>query len=143
MPLLMHCMPLPNRSQTIPHQELIIPRREQRRWHTGQNRNPAVVHIAECFAAEEYSCHDSRTKVTSEVRGDGVIAKAPNHGSECKTNREGRAGRGDEGIRRIETGPDYDADVGVDEEFGHEKETEISGGSSVSEALLCVAIAME
>ena len=54
-----------------------------------------------------------------------------NHGSVCKTDSEGSAGGRDEGISRVKTGPDYDADVGVDEEFGQEEVAEISAGVSV------------
>lgn len=126
----MHRMPLSNLAQTIPHQEFIVPRRKQRRRHVDQDCNPAVVHIAERFAAEEYSSHDPRSKVTGEVCRDGDVGKAPNHGAIRKADREGSAGGRDEGVRRIETGPDYDADVGVDEEFGQEEVAEVSGGGS-------------
>ena len=129
--VLMHSMPLPNLTQTIPHQKLIIPRREQRRGHIDQNCNPAVVHIAECFAAEENSCHDPRSKVTSEVCRDGDIGKSPDHGGVCEADGERGTGRRDEWVRGVQAGPDYDADVGVDEEFGQEEVSEVSRRSCV------------
>ena len=131
LPVLVHGMPLPNLTQTVPHQELIIPRREQRRRHIDQDCNPAVVHVAEGFATEEYSRHDPRSKVTSEVCRNRNIGKAPDHGSVCETDGERGAGCRDERVRRVETGPDNDADVGVDEEFGQEEVAEISGNGII------------
>ena len=113
----MHRVPLPNLTQTIPHQHLIIPRREQRRRHVDQNRNPAIIHIAKRFAAEEDGRHDPRTQVSSEVGGNGDVGEAPDHGSVREADGEGSAGGGDEGVGGVETGPDDDTDVGVDEEL--------------------------
>lgn len=127
----MHSMPLSNLTQTIPHQELIIPRREQRRGHIDQDGDPTVVHVAERFAAEEYPRHDSRPKVTSEVCGDGDVSEAPNHGAVGKADGEGSAGGRDEGIGRIQTGPDDDPDVGIDEELGQEEVAQVSGDGGV------------
>ena len=53
------------------------------------------------------------------------------HGSVCKTDSEGSAGGRDEGISRVETGPDYNTDVGIDEEFGQKEVAEIPMGTSV------------
>lgn len=131
LPILMHRMPLANLTQAVPHQKLIIPRREQRRRHIDQDCDPAVIHIAERLAAEEDGRHDSRSEITGHVRGDGDVGEAPDHGSVCETDGEGSAGGRDEGIGRVETGPDYDADVGVDEEFGQEEVAEVSGGDGV------------
>ena len=126
----MHRMPLANLTQTIPHQELVIARREQCRRHVDQDRDPAVVHVAESFAAEEDGRHDSRAEVTGEVSGDGDVGEAPDHGGVREADGEGGGGGGDEGIRGVETGPDYDADVRVYEELGEEEIAEVSGGSS-------------
>lgn len=63
----MHCMPLPGRTQTIPHQELIIPRREQCRRHDDQYRDPAVVEVAKGLAAEEYGGDDAGAEVAGQV----------------------------------------------------------------------------
>ena len=131
LPILMHSMPLPNLTQTIPHQKLIIPRREQRRRHIDQNRYPAVIHIAKSFTAKEDSRHDSRSEVTSEVCGDGDVREAPDHGSVCETDSEGSASGRDEGVRGVQASPDDDANVGVNEEFGQEEVAEISGGGTV------------
>lgn len=111
-------MALPNLTQTIPHQEFIIPRREQRRRHIDQNCNPAVVHVGERFAAEEDSRHDSCAKITGKVCRDGNVGEAPNHCSVRETDGEWSAGGRDEGIRGVEAGPDHDTDKRVDEEFG-------------------------
>lgn len=121
LPILMHRMALPNLTQTIPHQKLIVPRREQRRGHINQDRDPGVIHIGESLAAEEDGGHDPRSEVSGEVGGYGDVGEAPDHGSVCEADGEGSAGGGDEGVRGVETGPDYDADVGVDEEFDHEE----------------------
>lgn len=127
----MHSMALANLTQTISHQKFIIPRREQRRRHIDQNRNPAVIHVAESFAAEEDSRHDSGAEITSEVCGDGDVGEAPYHCSVCETDGEWSAGGRDKRVRRVKTGPDDDADVGIDEEFGEEEVAEVSGGGSV------------
>ena len=121
LPILMHRMPLANLTQTIPHQQLIIPRREQRRGHIDQDGDPAVIHIAEGLAAEEDGGDDPRAQITGEVGGDGDVGEAPDHGAVGEADGEGGAGGGDEGVRRVEAGPDDDTDVGVDEEFGEEE----------------------
>ena len=54
-----------------------------------------------------------------------------NHGSVCETNGEWSAGGRDKRICRVETGPNYDSDVRVDEKFGQEEEAEVSGGGSM------------
>ena len=117
----MHRMPLPNLTQTIPHQQLIVSRREQRRRDVDQNRDPAIIHIGERFAAEEDGRHDPRAQVTGQIGRDGDVGEAPDHGGVGKADCKGGAGGGDEGVRGVEAGPDYDADVGVDEEFGEEE----------------------
>ena len=126
--LLMLRMPPRNLTQTIPHQKLIIRRCKQRRRHVHQNRNPAIIQIPESFAAEENSGNDSSAQVTSEVRGDGNVGEAPDHGCVGEADGEGCGGGGYEGVGGIEAGPDYDADVGVDEEFGQEEVAEVAGG---------------
>ena len=127
----MHRMALANLAQTVPHQKLVIRRREQRRGHVDQDRDPAVLHVAEGFAAEEDRRHDPRAEVAGQVRGDGDVGEAPYHGGVGEPDGEGRAGGGDEGVRRVETGPDDDPDVGVDEEFGQEEVAEVSRDGSV------------
>ena len=123
LPVLMDRMSLPNLTQTIPHQHLIVPRREQRRRHIDQDRDPAIIHIGERFAAEEDGRHDPRAKVTGQVGGDGDVGEAPDHSAVCEADGKGGAGGGDEGVRGIEAGPDYDANVRVDEELGEEEVT--------------------
>ena len=131
LPILMHRMPLPNLTQAIPHQQLIVPRREERRRHVDQNRDPAVIHIGEGFAAEEDGRHDPRAKVTGHVGGDGDVGEAPDHGGVGEADCKGGAGGGDERVRGVEAGPDHDADVGIDEEFGEEEVAQVSGGCCV------------
>ena len=126
--LLMLRMPPRNLTQTIPHQELIIRRRKKRRRHVHQDRNPAVIQITKGFAAEENSGNDSGAQVTSEVRGDGNVREAPDHGCVGEADGEGYGGGSYEGVGGVEAGPDYDADVGVDEEFGQEEVAEVAGG---------------
>ena len=131
LPILMHRMSLANLTQTIPHQKLIVPRREQRRRHIDQDRNPAVIHIGERFAAEEDGRHDPRAKVAGHVGGDGDVGEAPDHGGVCEPDCKGGAGGGDERVRRVEAGPDDDADVRVDEEFGEKEVAQVSRGCGV------------
>ena len=133
LPILMHRMPLPNLTQAIPHQKLIIRRREQRRRHIDQDGNPAIIHIAKRFAAKEDGRHDPRPEVSGQVGGDGDVGEAPNHGGVREADGEGGAGGGDEGVRGVEAGPDDDADVGVDEEFGQEEVAEVPGGGKARE----------
>ena len=118
LPVLMRSMPLRNLLQAIPHQKLIIPRREKRRRHVNQDGNPAVIQITKRFTTEEDSGHDSGTQVTSQVRGDGNVGETPDHGCVGETDGEGDGGGGYEGVGWVEARPDYDADVGVYEEFG-------------------------
>ena len=113
----MHRMPFANLTQTIPNQEFVITRREQSRRHIDQDRDPAVIHIAESFAAEEDSRHDPRSEIASEVCGDRNVGEAPDHGAVGKADGEGGGGGGDEGIRGVETGQNYNSDVGIDEEL--------------------------
>lgn len=122
----MHRMPLPNRTQTIPHQKLIIPRRENRRRNIHQNRNPTIAQVAEGFATEEDGSDDTGAEVTGEVGADGDVGKAPDHGAVGETDSEGGADGGDERVGGVEVGPDDDADEGVDEEFGEEEVAEIA-----------------
>ena len=119
--VLMHRMPLPNLTQAVPHQKLIVPRCEQGRRYVHQDRNPAVVHVRETFAAEENGGDDTSAQVTSQIGGDGDVGEAPDHGAVGETDGEGGSGGGNEGVGGIETGPDDDADVGIDEEFGEEE----------------------
>lgn len=122
----MHRMPLANRTQTIPHQKLIIPRREDGRGDIHQDGDPAIVEIGEGFAAEEDGGDDAGAQVTGEVGADGDVGEAPDHGAVGQADGEGRADGGDERVGRVEVGPDDDADEGVDEEFGEEEEAEVS-----------------
>ena len=127
LPVLMRSMPTRNLLQTIPHQKLIIRRREKRCRHVNQDGNPAVIQITKSFAAEEDSGHDSGTQVTSQVRGDGNVGETPDHGCVGETDGEGDGGGGYEGVGWVEARPDYDADVGVYEEFGQEEVAEVAG----------------
>lgn len=122
----MHRMPLPNRTQTVPHQKLIIPRREHRRGYIHQYRNPAVVQIREAFTAEEDGRDDPRTEISGQVRADGDVGETPDHGAVGEADGEGGGGGGDERVGGVEVGPDDDADEGVDEEFGEEEVAEIA-----------------
>ncbi len=127
LPCLMRSMPLRNLAQTIPHQELIICRGEECRRHVDQYRNPAVVQVTKRFPAEEDSGNDPGSQVTSEVRGDGNVGETPDHGCVGETDGEGGGGGGYEGVGGVEARPDYDADVGVYEEFGEEEVAEVAG----------------
>ena len=118
LPTLMQRMPPRNVTQTIPHQKLIIRRRKQRRRHIHQYRNPAIIQITKRLSAKENRGYDSRAQVTSQVRGDGNVGETPDHGCVGEADGEGGGGGGYEGVGGVEAGPDYDADVGVDEEFG-------------------------
>lgn len=125
--MLMGSMPPRNLLQAIPHQKLIIRRREQRRRHINQDGNPAVIQITERFTTEEDGGHDSSTQVTSQVRGDGNVGESPDHGCVGETDGEGSGGGGYEGVGGVEARPDHDADVGVYEEFCEEEVAEVAG----------------
>lgn len=118
LPLLMRRMPPRNLLQAIPHQKLIIRRREKGRRHIHQDGNPAIIQITKGFAAEEDGGNDSRSQITSEVRGDGNVGETPDHGCVGETDGEGGGCGGHEGVGWVKACPDYDADVGVYEEFG-------------------------
>ena len=124
--MLMLRMPLSNLAQTIPHQKLIISRRKKRSRHINQNSNPAIIQIRKHLAAKENRRNDSTAQVPGQICGNGHVGEAPDHGCVCETDGEGGAGCGDEGVGRVETGPDYDADIGVDEEFGEEEIAKVS-----------------
>ena len=126
LPLFMHGMPLPNLTQTIPQQELIVTRREERSRHIDQDCDPAVIHISECLPAKEDGCHNSRSKITGEVCRDGDVCEAPDHGGVCKTDGERGAGGRDKGVGGVQAGPDDEANVGVDEKFGQEEVAKVS-----------------
>ena len=125
--LFMLSMPPSNLTQTIPHQKLIIPRSKKRRRHVNQYRNPAVIQIRKRFPAEEDSGNNSSSQVTSEVGGDGNVGETPDHGCVGETDSEGGGGGGYEGVGGVKARPDYDADVGVYEEFGEEEVAEVAG----------------
>lgn len=67
LPILMPIVILPNQIQTIPHQELIVPRREQGSRHVDQDGDPRVVVVGEDFAAEEDGGDDAGAQVTGEI----------------------------------------------------------------------------
>ena len=118
LPVFMQRMALSNLTQTIPHQELIIPRSKQRSRNINQDSNPAVVKVRERFSAEENSRNNSSTQVPSQVGGDGDVGETPDHSCVCETDSKGSALCRDEWVGGVQTGPDDDADVGVDKEFG-------------------------
>lgn len=113
----MHRMPLPNNLQAIPHKELIVPRREQRRRHINQDGDPGVILVGEGLATEEYRGDDARAQVTGEIGGDGYAGEAPDHSGVGETYGEGDGDGGYEGVGGVQARPEYDADEGVDEEF--------------------------
>ena len=121
LPMLMHRMSLPNIHQTIPHQKLIIPRCENRSRYIHQNRNPAIIHKRESFPAEENGRNNTRAEITGKVGADTDVCETPDHVCVCKTDDEGSAGGGYKGICWVKTGPDNDANEGVDEEFDEEE----------------------
>ena len=125
--LFMLSMPPSNLTQAIPHQKFIIPRSKKRCRHINQYRNPAVIQIRKRFPAEEDRGNDSCSQVTSEVRGDGNVGETPDHGCVGETDSEGGGGGGYEGVGGVKARPDYDADVGVYEEFGEEEVAEVAG----------------
>ena len=127
LPFFMCSMSSSNLTQTIPHQELIIAGGKERCRHVDQYRNPAVVKITKGFSAKEDGGHDSGSQVTSEVRGDGNVGETPDHGGVGETDGEGSGRGGYEGVGGVKACPDYDADVGVYEEFGEEEVAEVAG----------------
>ena len=127
LPLFMLSMPPSDLTQTIPHQKLIIARGKKGCRHVDQDGNPAVIQIAKGLPTEEDCGHDSGSQVTSEVRGDCNVGETPDHSCVGQTDGKGSGGGGYEGVGGVEAGPDYDADVGVYEEFGQEEVAEVAG----------------
>ena len=125
LPVLMNRMALPNLTQTVPHQKLIIPCCEDRRRHIDQDGNPAVIIVRERLAAEEDGRDDAGAEVTRQIRRDGDVGEGPDHGGVGHADGEGRGGGGDEGVGRVEARPDDEADVGVDEELGEEEVAQV------------------
>lgn len=122
----MYRMALPNRAQAVPHQELVVARREDGRRDVHQDGDPAVIQIGEGLPAEEDGGHDPSAQVSSEIGADGDAGETPDHGAVGEADGEGGADGRDEGVGRVEVGPDHDADEGVDEEFGEEEVTEVA-----------------
>lgn len=121
--MLMTSMAFPNLVQTIPHQKLIVPRRENRRGDINKNTDPGVAVVeGEGLAPEEDGGHYARAEVTGEVRGDGVDGEAPDHGRVGEADGEGDGDGGDERVGRVQARPDDDADEAVDEELLEEQE---------------------
>lgn len=103
LPVLMPVVILPNQIQTIPHQKLVIPRREQCSRYVDQNGDPRVVVIGEDFAAEEDGGDDAGSQVTGEVSADRNICVSPYHTSVSQPYSEWHADGGDEGVGGVET----------------------------------------
>ena len=108
LPVLMMRMPLSDFLQTVPHHHLIKSRRENRRRHVNQDRDPRVTVVREGLPAEEYRGDDPCAQITSEICGDGDAGEPPDHVGVGHADDEGRADGGHEGVGGIEGGPDDD-----------------------------------
>ena len=119
--LLVQRVPAPDLLQAVPHQELVVARREEGRGDVDQDGDPRVVVVAEDLAAEEDGRHDASPQVTREVRADRVAAEAPDHVAVREADGVRHALGGDERVSRVETGPYHQTDEAVDEEFDEEE----------------------
>lgn len=108
--------------QTVAHDELVEASGRQRGRDVDEDTDGGVGHVAKSVAAEENCGDDARAQVTGEVGGDGDARETPDHDGVSEADGEGGGGRGDEGVGRVEAGPDDHADVEVDEEFDEEEE---------------------
>jgi hypothetical protein len=109
IPMFMLSMPLRNRVQTIPHQELTIRRREHCRGDIHQDGG-----------------HDPWAEVSGQIGGDGGIRETPGHIGVGEADGMWDRGGGYKWVSGIETGPDEDADESVDKEFNHDEVAEVS-----------------
>lgn len=123
--LLVHCVALVDVEQAVPHQHLIVTRRQERGGDVDEHGDGRVPHVGERLLSEKDCRNNTCPQVTSQVRADGNVGKAPYHGSVRETNDERGAGGADKGIRRVETRPDDDADEGVDKELGEEHVSQV------------------
>jgi hypothetical protein len=119
LPILVLCMPLANLLQAIPHQQLVVARREDGRGHVHQDADPRIH--GEGVAAEKDGRYDARAKVTSEISGDGIGREAPHHNGVGDADGEGDRDGRYERVGGVEASPDDDADEAVDEEFLEEE----------------------
>lgn len=63
--------------QRVAHEQLVVARREERGRHVDQDRDPAVVVVAEGAAAEENGRDAAAAQVARQVRRDGDVGEAP------------------------------------------------------------------
>ena len=123
--ILMSRMTFSNLTEGIPHQKLIIARCEDGSGDVDEDGDPGVIVVGEGLAAEEDGCHDAGAEISGQVGGDGDVGEGPDHGRVGHADGERGSGGGDEGVGRVQAGPDDEADVGIDEEFDEEEESEI------------------
>nr|POE93576.1 hypothetical protein CFP56_19588 [Quercus suber] len=123
--VLVHGLALGDAAEGIAHEHLVVARGEQGGGHVDEDGDPGVVMVGEDLAAVEDGGHEAGAEVTREVRRDGDVGEAPHHGGVREADDEGGGGGGDEGVGRVESGPDDDADVGVGEPFDQEEVAQV------------------
>lgn len=96
--ILMPRMALANNQERIPHQELIVRRRKERRGHVDQDPDGRVVHVRKDVTAPKHGGDDARAQVAGEVRGNGYVGEAPDHVAVGKADEKGCGSGGDEGL---------------------------------------------
>ena len=106
--------------QAVAHEELVVARSEDGGRDVDEDTDPRVGR--EGALAEEDGGDDAGAQVPGEIGGDGVAGEAPDHDGVGDADGEGDGDGGDEWIRRVEAGPDDDADEAVDEELLEEEE---------------------
>ena len=107
--LRMRCMTLTNLLQAIPHQHLIVASCEYRGWYIHQDCDPTVLFVGEGLTTEEDGGYNTGAKVTGHIGADGDVSKTPNHNPICQADNEGDGSRRNEGVRGIESSPNYDS----------------------------------
>ena len=115
----------PDDVQTVSHEELVIRCREQCSRDVDQDRDPAVVLVAEGFSTVEDGCDNAGAEVTSQVRADRDVGEAPDHESVSEADDEWSTGGSNEGVGGIESSPDDDADVAVHEPLDEEEVAQV------------------
>jgi hypothetical protein len=76
----------------------------------------------ESLLSKKYRRHKSCTHIPSQIGRDAICCESPDHDCVGETDREWCGDGRDEGVSRVEDGPDYDADEAVDEEFLEKEE---------------------
>ena len=122
--MLVCCMSGLDLLQAVAHQELVVARGRDCSRDVDQDRDPRVAIVdREDAATKEGGTGQSCAEIPGQIGGDCVGRETPDHRCVGDADGEWDTGRGNEWVGRVQTGPDDNADVEVDEEFLEEQET--------------------